>query len=115
MKIVDDSLSTAVNAVKTEDHPPQKPTKEGKTLRECWNCGRRHELYKRESCPAYGKTCNKCHKQNHFAAKCCSKPSTQTVKAVEDDEVFQTHIEGSGVDDSQCVTLRLKNGSYLRF
>ena len=115
VKVVDDSLSTAVNAVKTDDHPPQKTSKEGKTLRECWNCGRRHELYKRELCPAYGKTCNKCHKQNHFAAKCRSKPAAQTVKAVEDDEVFQTHVDGSGVDDSQCVTLRLENGSYLRF
>ena len=29
--------------------------------------------------------------------------------------MFQTHVDGSGVDDSQCVTLRLKNGNYLCF
>ena len=27
-------------------------------------CGYRH---KRGRCPAYGKTCNACHKPNHFA------------------------------------------------
>ena len=39
VKVMDDSLSTAVNAVKTDDHQPPKTSKEGKTLRECWNCG----------------------------------------------------------------------------
>jgi hypothetical protein len=29
--------------------------------------------------------------------------------------VFQTHVDGSHVDDSQCVTLRLENGNYLQF
>jgi hypothetical protein len=50
-----------------------------------------------------------------FCSKCRSKPAPQTVKAVEDDEVFQTHVDGSHVDDSQCVTLRLENGNYLQF
>lgn len=116
VKMVDDSLGSTVNAVKPENDPQPKPSK---NLRECWNCGRRHELSKRELCPAYGKTCNKCRKQNHFAAKCRSKTSTptptQTVKAVDDDEVFQAGIMGSGADDSQFVTLRLENGNYLRF
>ncbi len=85
-----------------------------------WISGRRHELYKRELCLVYGKTCNNCHKQNHFAAKCRSKRATRTVKAVEDDEAFQTHVDGSRVDgsrvdDSQCVTLRFENGNYLQF
>lgn len=115
VKVVDDSLGSTVNAIKSDSNPQPKPTKDGKNLRECWNCGRRHELHKRELCPAYGKTCNKCHKQNHFAAKCRSKAAPQAVKAVEDDEVYQARITSSGADDSQLVTLRLENGNYLRF
>ena len=28
---------------------------EVKCSRECWNCWRKHEYYKRELCPAYGR------------------------------------------------------------
>ena len=38
--------------------------------RECRNCGRKHDFNKWENCPAFGKTCNKCRKPNHFAVKC---------------------------------------------
>ena len=46
-------------------------------------------------CPAYGKTCKRCHKPNHFAAKCRTKGkgTGRDVRAVEDenmDEVFPT-------------------------
>ncbi|KAG1688819.1 hypothetical protein GQR58_007942 [Nymphon striatum] len=37
--------------------------------KECLFCGRRHPFLK-SKCPAWGKTCNKCKKQNHFEAKC---------------------------------------------
>lgn len=33
----------------------------------CDRCGFRHELKK---CPAYGQTCKKCEKKNHFAKVC---------------------------------------------
>ena len=48
--------------------------------------GWQHAFYKREMCPAFGKTCDKCHQLNHFAKKCCS---SKDVKAVEenDDEI----------------------------
>ena len=35
----------------------------------CKYCGNKHE-WKRDKCPAYGKTCSSCGKANHFAAKC---------------------------------------------
>ena len=35
----------------------------------CKFCGKNH-LRKKEECPAWGKTCGNCRKQNHFAAKC---------------------------------------------
>lgn len=37
---------------------------------ECGRCGR--SAHNRNGCPAMGKTCNKCGKLNHFAAKCRS-------------------------------------------
>ena len=36
---------------------------------ECLFCGRRHARLK-SKCPAWGKTCSKCSKRNHFAIKC---------------------------------------------
>ena len=73
MKVVEESPSAAVNAVKTasgkEQTAPAGPEKP--VYRECWNCGYRHE-HKRELCPAFGKHCNKCNRRNHFAAKCRS-------------------------------------------
>ena len=35
----------------------------------CYFCGRR-ESHAKTCCPAYGKTCNKCGKQNHFVKVC---------------------------------------------
>ena len=39
------------------------------TKRTCYFCGRR-ESHAKTRCPAYGKTCNKCGKQNHFVKVC---------------------------------------------
>ena len=37
--------------------------------KQCKYCGKYHEM-KREKCPAYGQTCRKCNKLNHFENKC---------------------------------------------
>lgn len=42
--------------------------------RPCRYCGRQHDANK-QACPAYGQTCKKCQKQNHFAAVCRSTSS----------------------------------------
>ena len=116
LKVVEDSPSSLVSAVRSDSDQQQAPTKDGSNTRECWNCGRRHDFRKRELCPAYGKTCNKCHKQNHFAAKCRSKSTPKSVKSVEEsDEIYQTHVPGTRIDDSQFVTLKLESGHFLRF
>ena len=36
---------------------------------ECGNCRGKHGSYRKVHCPAYGKTCTRCGKQNHFAHK----------------------------------------------
>ena len=115
LKVMEDSSSAAVSAIKSESDQQQTSAKEGNTARECWNCGRRHEFHKRELCPAYGKTCNKCRKPNHFAAKCRSKSNTKSVKSVDDNEIYQAQVCGTNTDDSQFVTLKLESGNFLRF
>ena len=112
MKLVED-VPSVVSAVDSAAEQPK--AKGSQELRECRNCGRKHEFYKRELCPAFGKTCNKCRKPNHFAVKCRTR-SSRSVRLIEDDgeEIFQTSVVGE-IDDSQCVTLQLDSGNYLRF
>ena len=90
----------------------------------CEFCGREHDLAKRENCPTFGRSCNKCGKKNHFANVCfghAPKPTTRThpVYCFEDelsDEVFGVEeISAVTLDDSQLVTLKLESGNYLRF
>ncbi|PIK60373.1 hypothetical protein BSL78_02671 [Apostichopus japonicus] len=64
----------------------------------CKFCGKKHELQKLK-CPAYGKTCTSCGKQNHFASKCTNKDSfKQKAKFVRQVEVESDENES----DSLC-------------
>ena len=66
----DSSITSDVNAVqKTRKKQKYKSQTGNQTCRYCGK-GYPHKDGKRENCPAYGKTCNYCRKQNHFA-KCC--------------------------------------------
>ena len=67
----------------------------------CGYCGCTHDVSKHENCPAFGKRCNKCNKQNHFANVCFGF-GVEEISAVT-------------LDDSQLVTLKLESGNYLRF
>ena len=126
MKVVEDRAGATVSAIRADqEHKQSSPDKpklsdKAKPVRDCWNCGRRHEYHKKELCPAYGKTCNNCLKPNHFAAKCRSarnKHSQRHVKTLDEDadEVFPAQVSAVTLDDSQFVTLRLESGNYLRF
>ena len=117
MKIVEEVPGT-VSMVDQEKEPLKSKGASTADLHECRHCGRRHEFSRCEVCPAFGKTCNRCQKPNHFAIKCRTRPS-RSVRVIEEgdtaEEVFQTSASGTGVDDSQCVTLQLDNGKYMRF
>ena len=126
MKVVGDTVETTVSAVKVEqEHQghPDKTMATSRPVRECGNCGRKHEQYKRELCPAYGKVCNKCLKPNHFSVKCRSRSvrakhirrQVQVIDEDDPDEVFSTQISAVNLDDSQLVTLKLESGNFLRF
>ena len=54
---------------------------------------------KKELCPAWGKTCSKCQKKNHFASKCF----TEAVKQVQDTDTDSNYDSS---DDEWVNTLR---------
>ncbi|XP_034015876.1 uncharacterized protein LOC117501153 [Thalassophryne amazonica] len=62
---------------------------------DCKFCGKSHERNK-QKCPAYGKKCKKCGKDNHFAAMC--KASQQTREKTK-----QVHVAVSDSDDFEEV------------
>ena len=132
MKVVEDNAGALINVINQDEREQKFATERGKFKgkhaqpKECGNCGRSHDVSKRESCPAYGKTCRKCGKPNHFAAKCRSRTDNnprKDVRTVDDEceydegeEVFNTYdISTINLDDSQLVTLKLESGNYLRF
>ncbi len=101
-------------------HSVRKTTEEDRQkVKECWMCGRKHAFHTKESCPAFGKTCNKCHKLNHFAVKCRQKGPSASIKQVEEqdseDEVYHTSALAHDPDDSQLITLKLESGNFMRF
>ena len=127
MRIVGQSndATTSVHAVRKLAGQKKRMTKEAsrstksETAKECWNCGRQHGRQPKELCPAFGKSCDLCGKLNHFANKCRQKRSGSTrnsVRAIgEPDEVFPVREGATLLDDSQCVTLKLDSGNYIRF
>ena len=74
------------------------------TTKECWNCGRQHGRQPKELCPAFGKSCDCCGKQNYFARKCRQKRLSNTrnsVRAIgEPDEVFPVREVATLLDNS---------------
>ena len=63
----------------TKQSSPQRQTPNSK---ECKRCGLKHEINK---CPAYGRTCSKCHGKNHYASKCFSKSARNMIHSLAPD------------------------------
>ena len=73
--VVNSSEEPDKSAIKKEEKEYTRAGMAG--MNSCQFCGYRH---KRGRCPAFGKTCNVCHKQNHFARVC--KATTKEVHTV---------------------------------
>ena len=61
---------------RSESRPPRDNTERRRDKsqhRRCKYCDRSHEQRK-EACPAYGRTCNRCNKKHHFESVCKTKP-----------------------------------------
>lgn len=68
-----ENSKTIQGKIVEEIHAIRKtPRRDRKDEINCNFCGNLHEKNKNK-CPAYGKKCKKCGKENHFAAKCKSK------------------------------------------
>lgn len=79
--------------------------------RRCQYCDRNHEPTK-TSCPAFGKTCKKCGRRNHFSSVCRSTDRPNVCELVESDN------EVLAVDGERCTRLysRLNVGNRtIRF
>ena len=105
----------AVNSKKKPTHSYESQRYDTRSeVTDCKFCGNRHERRK-ESCPAWNKTCNKCGGKNHFRLKCTqpfkrNRPAVNTVFSVDSDQSIQ-------LDDELMVTLRLqwKCKPHIRF
>ena len=64
------SCHSDVDAIRTSQRQSER-TKYDDRRAPCRACGRRHDV---GNCPARGKECRNCGKQNHFAACCFAKP-----------------------------------------
>lgn len=51
---------------------PHRQERRDHWIADCRYCGQSHPRQK-EKCPAYNKTCKRCHKKNHFQSKCLAK------------------------------------------
>jgi hypothetical protein len=70
---------------------------DSKSARRCKFCNRNHVM-KKESCAAFGKTCNACSGKNHFAASSACKKATHEVCRLNDD---YEELMTVGVDPSE--------------
>ena len=108
---------------------PEDP-RDSKGAKKCKYCGGNHVI-KKEKCPAYGKTCRKCGKSNHFARVCKQrgrrkKPvNTVSVSSSDSDESLFTiqltpeadlvHVIQSNVPSKITAAMKLKGGPEINF
>ena len=58
---------------------PSKGADKSSFVKDCRFCGETHEK-ERSKCPAFGKICSACQKENHFALKCSQKKKPRNRK-----------------------------------
>ena len=87
--------ASTVRAVQKSIHKKEKERKLDQIS--CEYCGLKHAKRK---CPAYGKTCRKCNKKNHFANVCKTKVKS-AVKCLRTSSDNDVHSE---TDDLFCLT-----------
>lgn len=73
----------------------------GNNTVECKSCGRTHERNK-QKCPAFGKKCAKCGRENHFAAKYKAKPDQRRKKNV---STIATEYVSDEYEDRTYITV----------
>lgn len=105
---IDSSAESAVTEKMQRCGMSKMKQQKKKEVFNCKRCGRRHPP---KQCPAYGKVCAKCKRQNHFAKQCFSKAKQgqmERVHAVEETDLSDTLFIGmvEQADSSQEITER---------
>eukprot|EP00731_Ephydatia_muelleri_P001018 Em0001g1018a len=84
----------------------------------CRNCGLQHG---RDSCPARGRKCHKCHRMNHFAKLCRSGQVSTIGKDEEISDGKQQYMVGTikengvVVSNNECFSTFQVNGVRIKF
>ena len=94
-----------ISGVKVEEvHAVQGPShhRQPENIIDCRFCGKSHERNK-QKCPAYGKKCKKCGKDNHFATKCKTSQQTAEKKRRQVHNVAECESD-SEFEEILCVT-----------
>ena len=73
-KAVASGTNEEVNALKIKRTNNGRSRRERETICSCRYCGGSH---RRGDCPAYGQTCKKCGRRNHFSQVCLQRNSSQ--------------------------------------
>ena len=76
----------SVHAVSTDKIKPLNKRIQYPEKQVCKYCGGKHEAV-RTKCPAYGKTCRRCRKPNHFHTVCLKGRQIKTIATIEETEV----------------------------
>ena len=85
--------------------------------KKCGNCGGEHSSLQK-ACPAFGKICHNCRKENHFARVCRSKsaPTSANKQAFQVDEIiddmddfFIGTVKNSSGDDDWSENILINN------
>ena len=109
---INDVSTSSLNAMRTESDGQKfrKKTRDSQD-QNCKYCGLKHA---KRNCPAYGKTCHKCGRKNHFATVCKTKGNAvKTLIAENDsDDTFYsyhvTHEIGSIKSKGKCWFVNLE-------
>ena len=84
-----------INAVTSKRTENDRPGRDKGIIQSCRYCRGR---YRRGDCPAYGQTCKKCGRHNHFPQVCQQRNTSQ--KFTSTNIVMQSHGPNLSDDDS---------------
>ena len=89
--------------------PKAKPSTPQNKPRTCFRCGRQ-TCKSTSTCPARGKTCSNCGKQNHFRSVCRSKTTTKQFQLNHSDSVDVMHLDTIPTHNAESrITLRIND------
>ena len=109
--------STTLKTKETINYINSKPKKQyQEKIKEikCRYCGGIHQ-FKKELCPAYGKTCAKCNRMNHYRSMCKASEKNERVQNVF--SVYKVNDVRTVDTLPKCETVTLKTqwGSLIKF